>query len=447
MTKHPNCATIERLRQRVRHRGLPGALPRATTRRSARRRPLCRADSGTAFTAPRHANRRTWMYRLRPRRCTGRFRPDATAALASGADREIAPRRPTAALGSVAAADDADAISSTASLTMAANGDAASHDRHAASIVYAANRSMRTATSTMPTASCCSCRSRAACAITTELGVLEVEPRRDRGRSARRALRGRRCPTAPSRGYVCENYGAPFRLPELGLIGSNGLANARDFLAPVAAYEDARATSSSSRSSWAACGRRAIDAFAARRRRLARQLAPYKYDTARFMAIGSISFDHPDPSIFTRAAVAVRHARHRELDFVIFPPRWLVMEDTFRPPWFHRNVMSEFMGLVHGVYDAKAEGFMPGGASLHNCMVPHGPDAETFEKASHADLKPTSSTTRWRSCSRAAAASCPAVRDGRRLASARLCGLLGRAAQPLRAVGRQGVHSHRAGPS
>ncbi|MBN9480409.1 MAG: homogentisate 1,2-dioxygenase, partial [Bordetella sp.] len=75
-------------------------------------------------------------------------------------------------------------------------------------------------------------------------------------------------------------------------------------------------------------------------------------------------------------------------DFVIFPPRWMVAEDTFRPPWFHRNVMSEFMGLILGEYDAKAGGFAPGGASLHNRMSGHGPDQASWEGATRADLKP-----------------------------------------------------------
>jgi homogentisate 1,2-dioxygenase len=117
-------------------------------------------------------------------------------------------------------------------------------------------------------------------------------------------------------------------------------------------------------------------------------LTPYKYDLARFMVIGTISFDHPDPSIFTVLTSPSEIAGVANCDFVIFPPRWLVGEDTFRPPWFHRNVMSELMGLIKGVYDAKAEGFLPGGVSLHNCMLPHGPDAATFERASAAELKP-----------------------------------------------------------
>jgi homogentisate 1,2-dioxygenase len=117
-------------------------------------------------------------------------------------------------------------------------------------------------------------------------------------------------------------------------------------------------------------------------------LVPLKYDTKNFMVIGSISFDHPDPSIFTVLTSPSDTPGTANCDFVIFPPRWLVAEDTFRPPWYHRNVMSEFMGLVHGQYDAKPEGFRPGGASLHNAFVPHGPDREAFEKASRATLAP-----------------------------------------------------------
>ncbi len=198
-------------------------------------------------------------------------------------------------------------------------------------------------------------------------------------------------PDGASRGYVCENYGAHFRLPELGPIGSNGLANARDFLAPVAA---------STPTTKPGKGYEIIKKYGGRLWS-ARQprspfnvvawhgnLVPCKYDTAHFMTIGSISYDHPDPSIFTVLTSPSDTPGTANCDFVIFPPRWLVAENTFRPPWYHRNLMSEFMGLVYGQYDAKPEGFKPGGASLHNCMVPHGPDTEAFEKASTADLKP-----------------------------------------------------------
>jgi homogentisate 1,2-dioxygenase len=191
-----------------------------------------------------------------------------------------------------------------------------------------------------------------------------------------------------ARGYVCENYGAHFRLPELGPIGSNGLANARDFLTPVAAYEDREGkfelVAKFSGNLWrAGIGHSPLDVVAWQG-----NYAPYKYDLAKFNALNSVSFDHPDPSIFTVLTSPSDKPGTANIDFVIFPPRWVVAEHTFRPPWFHRNVMSEFMGLIRGAYDAKAEGFLPGGASLHNCMSGHGPDAETFANASKADLKP-----------------------------------------------------------
>jgi homogentisate 1,2-dioxygenase len=195
-------------------------------------------------------------------------------------------------------------------------------------------------------------------------------------------------PDGQARGYVCENYGAPFSLPELGPIGSNGLANARDFQAPVAAFEQrddrVKLVTKYLGAFWE--GEQTgspLDVVAWHG-----NLTPYKYDLARFMAIGSISFDHPDPSINTVLTSATDTPGVANCDFVIFPPRWLVAEDTFRPPWFHRNIMSELMGLVRGVYDAKAERFVPGGISLHNSMLPHGPDAATFEKASGAPLAP-----------------------------------------------------------
>jgi len=226
--------------------------------------------------------------------------------------------------------------------------------------------------------------------IQTELGRLLVRP----GEIAviPRGIRYRvDLPEGPSRGYVLELFQGHFQLPELGPIGSNGLANARDFQAPVAAYED-------DQSDWVITvkfGGRLFDA--AQDHSPFDVVAwhgnyyPYKYDLGRFNTIGSISYDHPDPSIFTVLTAPSPIVGTAVADFVIFPPRWLVAEGTFRPPWYHRNTMSEFMGLIAGDYDAKAggqDGFQPGGASLHNVMAAHGPDEGTFEAASNAELAP-----------------------------------------------------------
>ena len=192
-------------------------------------------------------------------------------------------------------------------------------------------------------------------------------------------------PEKEARGYICENYGALFRLPDLGPIGANGLANPRDFLAPVAAFEDRegdyRIVTKFQGRLWEA----AIDHSPLNVVAWHGNYVPYKYDLANFNCINTVSFDHPDPSIYTVLTSPSEIPGTANVDFVIFPPRWMVSEHTFRPPWFHRNFMNEFMGLIRGEYDAKAEGFVPGGASLHNCMAGHGPDAETFEKASKAE--------------------------------------------------------------
>jgi homogentisate 1,2-dioxygenase len=223
--------------------------------------------------------------------------------------------------------------------------------------------------------------------LRTEMGVLMVGPGEmallPRGLRFAVDLEG---PVA--HGYVCENYGAPFRLPELGPIGSNGLANARDFLAPVAAFEDVETETQliqkfqgrlwTTTLPWSP-----LDVVAWHG-----NLTPYKYDLGRFNTINTVSFDHPDPSIFTVLTSPSETPGTANCDFVIFPPRWTVAEHTFRPPWFHRNVMSEFMGLVRGSYDAKAGGFVPGGASLHNCMNGHGPDRASYEGAIAAPLVP-----------------------------------------------------------
>jgi homogentisate 1,2-dioxygenase len=220
----------------------------------------------------------------------------------------------------------------------------------------------------------------------TELGKLELAPGEiavvPRGIKFKVELAGKE-----ARGYLCENYGAPFRLPELGPIGAQGLAQPRDFLAPVAAFEEDGACQVVAKfmgGLWASeLAHSPLDVVAWHGR-----YAPYKYDLARFMTINTVSVDHADPSIFTVLTSPSGHAGIANCDFVIFPPRWQVAERSFRPPWFHRNVMSELMGLVRGVYDAKAEGFLPGGVSIHNCMAAHGPDLATYEKAVAAELKP-----------------------------------------------------------
>jgi homogentisate 1,2-dioxygenase len=221
----------------------------------------------------------------------------------------------------------------------------------------------------------------------TELGPLRVSP----GEIAvvPRGIRFRvELPDEFARGYLCENFGASFTLPERGPIGANGLANERDFKYPHAAFEErdhpVSVVSKFGGNLWAAeYDHSPLDVVAWHG-----SYAPYKYDTRDFMVIGSISFDHPDPSIFTVLTSPTDTSGLANVDFVIFAPRWLVGENTFRPPWFHRNVMSEYMGLVSGAYDAKSAGFTPGGGSLHNTFASHGPDADTYAKASTAALAP-----------------------------------------------------------
>jgi len=365
---------------------LPGALPQG--RNSPQRAPFelyTELISGTAFTAPRAQNRRTWLYRRQPSVVSGAYQPYRQDAWLTGAPRDaVMPPEPLRWNPFEIPAEPLDFVDGMR--TVASNGDAEAQSGIAAH-VYACSRSMDRRAFVNADGELLIVPQQGRLQLTTEMGVLQLKPGEialvPRGVLFKVALLD-----GPSRGYVCENYGAQFRLPELGPIGSNGLANARDFLAPVAAFEDG------------AHGYELIKKFGGHfwRTTMAHtpfnvvawhgNLAPVKYDTANFMTIGSISFDHPDPSIFTVLTSPSDTPGTANCDFVIFPPRWMVAENTFRPPWYHRNLMSEFMGLVYGEYDAKPQGFRPGGASLHNCMVPHGPDEEAFEKASSAPLAP-----------------------------------------------------------
>lgn len=362
---------------------LPGALPEG--RNSPQRCAYglyAEQLSGTAFTAPRHTNRRTWMYRIRPGVIHQPFRPYERPSrwLSQFGSEPVTPNQlrwdplplPTTPT------DFVDGI-----VTWAGNGSPDALTGVGIHL-YAANQSMQGRFFYNADAEMLVVPQLGRLRFETELGIVEVQPLEiaviPRGVRFRVML-----PDGQARGYLLENFGQPLRLPELGPIGSNGLANPRDFLAPTAWYEDVegdfRLIARFSGGLWeCAIDHSPLDVIAWHGTHY-----PYKYDLRNFNVIGSISFDHPDPSIFTVLTSPSDTPGVANMDFAVFAPRILVMENTFRPPWYHRNVASEFMGLIQGVYDAKAEGFAPGGSSLHNCMSGHGPDAETFEAASNAD--------------------------------------------------------------
>lgn len=361
---------------------LPGALP--IGQNSPQRAPYglyAEQLSGTAFTAPRHANHRSWLYRIRPAAMHQPFVAFSQPRFHNRFDE--APTSPNQLRWSpfplpAAATDFVDGL-----YTMAGNGSSATQSGCGIHL-YVCNRSMHDRFFYDADGELVIVPQQGRLRIATELGVLEIEPQQialiPRGVRFRVELLD-----ASARGYVGENLGASLRLPELGPIGSNCLANARDFEAPCAAYEDVEdefeLIAKFQGNLWRAqMDHSPLDVVAWHGNHV-----PYRYDLRRFNAIGSVSYDHPDPSIFTVLTSPSDTPGTANMDFAIFPPRWLVAENTFRPPWFHRNVMSEFMGLVHGEYDAKAGGFAPGGASLHNCMIGHGPDAASFEKASAID--------------------------------------------------------------
>lgn len=361
---------------------LPDALP--IGQNSPQKHPLglyAEQLSGTAFTVPRAEARRSWLYRIKPSAAHGRYEPLSRQIL--GLEQgPVTPNRlrwnafdippqPTdfldglIALCSTSPADQADGVSV---------------------YTYVANTSMQRAIFNAD-GEWLLVPQQGRLRIVTELGRLDVEPLEiavlPRGMKCRIELLD-----ATARGYLCENHGCALRLPDLGPIGSNGLANPRDFMAPVAWFEDSdqpvELVQKFLGQLWVTrLEHSPFDVVAWHGNN-----APYKYDLRCFNTLGTVSFDHPDPSIFTvLTSPGVVHGQ-ANVDFVIFPPRWMVAENTFRPPWFHRNVMNEFMGLVEGAYDAKAEGFMPGGASLHNCMSAHGPDNATAVKAMSVELQP-----------------------------------------------------------
>jgi len=363
-----------------------GALPaRGNSPQKAPHGLYAEQINGTAFTVPREQNQRTWFYRIRPSVVHGTFAPGDNKLL-RGAPFDGQPISPNQMRWDPIAIPEAETDFIDGLVTMAGAGDADAGIGMAAH-VYVANASMMDRFFYNADGEMLIVPQVGRLHLHTEMGFVDVEPNQiavvPRGVKFRVEL-----PDGPSRGYVCENFGPSLRLPGLGPLGSNGLANARDFKTPVAAFEDREGdftlSCKMSGNIWnAPIGHSPLDVVGWHG-----NLAPYKYDLADFNVMGSVSFDHPDPSIYTVLTAPTTSPGTANVDFVIFPPRWMVAEDTYRPPWYHRNVMAEFMGLIHGKYDARKEGFVPGGCSLHNKMVPHGNDAEVFEAASNVELKP-----------------------------------------------------------
>ncbi|HET9652597.1 MAG TPA: homogentisate 1,2-dioxygenase [Usitatibacter sp.] len=364
---------------------VPGALP--VGRNSPQKVPFglyAEQLSGSSFTMPRAQNLRSWLYRLRPSAMQPAFEriDDGGWRTAPCAQAEATPNR-LRWMPRPVPDEPTDFVEGL--LTLAVCGDAAAQ-RGAGVHVYVANRPMDRCLYDAD-GDLLIVPQEGALALATELGRLSVAP----GEVALipRGVRFRvELESAHARGYVCENYGAPFRLPDLGPIGSNGLAAARDFLVPVASYEPHDRPTELVARFGGHCWRTTLDHSPLDVVAWHGNYHPCKYDLARFNVINTVSFDHPDPSIFTVLTSPSDTPGMANLDFVIFPPRWMVAEDTFRPPYFHRNVMSELMGLVRGTYDAKQGGFVPGGASLHNAMSAHGPDRASCERAMEAKLEP-----------------------------------------------------------
>ena len=346
--------------------------------------------SGSPFTAPRNTNKRSWLYRIRPSvaRMTSfteiskiywKSAPSHDESINSLTqsrwDPMPIPKEKTNFIDGIR--------------TMTIAGDANTQTGMAAHI-YAFNTDMVDQFLMNADAEMLFVPELGGLRIKTELGILDIRPGEIAVVPRGIVFAVDRIPnTKHARGYICENYGALLTLPERGPIGANGLANTRDFKTPVAFFEDRDSTCQIT-TKW--CGQfytTQIDHSPLEVVAWHGNYVPYKYDLSTFSPMGAISFDHPDPSIFTVLTAPTSEPGTANVDFVIFPPRWMVAENTFRPPWFHRNIMSEFMGLITGRYDAKEEGFQPGGASVHNMMVPHGPDVDAFEKASSADLTPT----------------------------------------------------------
>lgn len=366
---------------------LPGSLPAGQN--NPQKAPyglFAELLSGSAFTMPRHENLRSWFYRIRPSVVCGELKAIHQKSWLSAPQHE--PKVPPVQLrwNPLLYPKSAEDFV-TAMTTFATNGDVAMRNGSAVHM-FAATKSMADRFLQNNDGDLLIVPQEGRLEVRTEFGVMDLQPSEicvvQRGMKFQVNL-----PDGKARGYVCEVYGKHFVLPYLGPIGSSGLANSRDFETPTAAYEDKLGKfhlvmKFGGEFYEGEINHSPLDVVAWHG-----NYAPYKYDLKKFMTINTVSFDHPDPSIFTVLTSPGEMEGQANVDFVIFPPRWMVAQNTFRPPYFHRNLMSEYMGLIHGVYDAKpGGGFEPGGGSLHNCMLPHGPETKAYEAAIEGELKP-----------------------------------------------------------
>ena len=367
---------------------LPGALPLGRNSPQKVNYGLYAEQlSGSPFTAPQAANQRTWLYRIRPTvRHTGRFQKVDRGKIRTAPERDET-ELPIGQLrwGPIPVPNQPlTMVSGLHTITTA--GDCETHAGMASHVAFV-TRSMQREHFFNADGELLIVAQQNKLRFRTEFGVIDIEPGEicviPRGVIFRAELID-----GPARAYMCENYGGAFTLPDRGPIGANCLANPRDFLSPIAAYEDVEEPCTLFVKWGGELFRTQVPHSPLDVVAWHGKYYPYKYDLRRFCPIGAALLDHPDPSIFTVMTSPSETAGTANVDFVIFPERWLIAEDTFRPPWYHRNIMSEFMGLVYGVYDAKPEGFVPGGMSLHNQMLPHGPDSDAFRHASNVELKP-----------------------------------------------------------
>lgn len=341
--------------------------------------------SGTAFTAPRLENKRSWFYRIRPSIGHDPFKPFMNSNVTCNwNEQEPDPNQMRWMPFDLPTLNNKKDFVEGLN-TICGSGEVKGKNGVAIHI-YVCNVSMNNRAFYNADGDFLIVPQMGTLKITTEFGKLHVKP--NEIAVIQQGMRFSVDIDEPSRGYILEVFGRHFCLPELGPIGANGLANPRDFLTPVAWYEDNDVQ-------YEIVGKYQGKLFICEQDHSPFDVVawfgnyvPYKYDLTNFMVINSVSFDHCDPSIFTVLTCQSDIKGTAIADFVIFPPRWSVQEHTFRPPYYHRNCMAEFMGLIYGKYEAKAEGFKAGGATLHSNMTPHGPDAQCFEQAFNEELKP-----------------------------------------------------------
>ena len=331
--------------------------------------------NGTGFTLERAHNQRVWLYRLRPQIVVSGWEKLPASQFVGRFDEGSVSPELLRFAPQAWPETDVDFIGGL--VTFAGAGDPCAKTGFAIH-QYAASVDMVRRAAANLDGDLLVVPQEGALRVQTELGWLLVSPGEililPRGIRFRVEL-----PDGRARGFVGELFNGHYRLPERGLVGANGLADERHFRAPVASFEDLEAPYEIVHKQGGDLWRTTVNASPFDVVAWHGRYAPFKFDLMDFNAYWGANWDHSDPSILT--VLTSPHDDHgrNAVDFAVFRGRWDATQDTFRPPYMHRNSAVEFNAVIKSPRTKGA--YRPGAVTYTPYLMPHGVSVSGYEAA------------------------------------------------------------------